>query len=762
MSNKPTTEKMKLIKFSFDIKLIMFLLLMAVGTVNSQTTLNKPEPAPNANLGSVSPWTAACASASFNEYFVNFTWGAPLVNSDNTFILELSDATGNFDTPVQLASDDTKNTNFGFDFIFALPTDTRGNGYKFRVRSTSPALTSPESDAFQMYYIDYDSPVLISKDGNGTIPPGGSIEICDGDTITLAPHNVSNAGTYQYNWYRSSTLLSEKGPSLTTSQAGMYNVEIDYGVECSGSANTLSNTIEITLGTRLDITINTPTKTALCSGETETLQASVSGLGHMYTWYKDNVAITTPTVDDDSYTIDASIVGFEGNYAVEISGTGVCLEQSAPITITNAGDFTITLGNSPNLVLLPSTTETLSVTSTASSPIYQWYKDGGAIVGETTSTLNIITTGIYHATVTQSGGACTSTTKNSEQTTVVAPTSFELVTDYATTYTSCENTSIALEVITINAVAADNSKTDVTTILLASLVYQWKKDGVAVSGETTNTISLTGISENGNYVLDATIDAFTLQSNTVPVQLLVNETLTIQGDGTVNCDPSNTINIDTTTDLSAATFEWFKDGISISTTDIAIVVNSPGTYRLVLDRGGCPLRSNEFVISPLDESLITLDTDENLVVPEGGSRIVRASGGTSYSWLDSNNIEISNTDSATFTEEGTYNLIANIVNCQIVRQLTVTFLDTFKVPNVITVNGDGINDQWIIPNSYSNDSEINIIIHNKQGKEVLNITNYANNWPQSSMSFPKQNMVFYYTIRNAQEILKQGTITVIR
>ena len=57
--------------------------------------------------------------------------------------------------------------------------------------------------------------------------------------------------------------------------------------------------------------------------------------------------------------------------------------------------------------------------------------------------------------------------------------------------------------------------------------------------------------------------------------------------------------------------------------------------------------------------------------------------------------------SMTFTDEGDYVLIATIGNCQIIRNINVTYLDTFKVPNVITVNGDGINDQWIIPNSYS-------------------------------------------------------------
>jgi len=116
----------------------------------------------------------------------------------------------------------------------------------------------------------------------------------------------------------------------------------------------------------------------------------------------------------------------------------------------------------------------------------------------------------------------------------------------------------------------------------------------------------------------------------------------------------------------------------------------------------------------------------------------------------------------TFTEEGAFLLIANIDNCEISRQITVVYLDLFNVPNVITPNGDGANDQWVIPNSYSKKQEVTVIIYDDRGVELVNQTSYQNNWPQSSMSFPKQNMVFYYVIKNASKILKKGTITVIR
>ena len=748
-------------KLSFKIK-YFFLTILLLGCMQlSAQVLNAPVAAPNQTPppGS-SPWDKACASGSFNDYWVNFTWSPPLVNGDNEFILELSDASGSFASPVELARDATKNTNFDFFIQFALPTDTRGEGYKMRVRSTSPAVIGTASVAYPMYYIDVNSGLTIRQQGN-TDFGDGTAEVCNGNSITLEVYNLPNANTYQYNWYRSGSPLTEKSQSITVSQAGMYNVEIDYGA-CSGSGNTLSNIIDVTTGASLGIAINPPAKTDLCAGETENLEANINNPSLTYTWFKDGTAI--PSSDNYIFTVDASVPGFEGDYQVEIFGPGACVERSSAVTITNAGDFTVTRDNPANVVVLPGQNETLSVTTSASSPTYQWYKDGSPIAGATSNNISVseTETGTYFARVSLSGGPCSSTSIDSETTTVVTPASFEVIIDYASTYAACTNNSIVLDVTTINAIDSGGGVTDVTASLISGFTYQWKKDGSPLSGETSASISLTDITENGSYEVDGNITTYNATSNSLAVQLLVNETLTINSTGLISCGPSEPITINTSTNLVGESFDWFKDGVNLNTTDIALTVTEPGTYQLQLDRNGCALPSNEIVISGLDPALITLDPSGTIVFPEGGSRTVTASGGDSYRWYDSNNTEMSTSSSVTFTEEGSYILIAAIGNCEVSRSLTVEYLDNFKIPNVITVNGDGINDQWIIPNSYSNKPDVNVLIFNSAGKEVLNEFNYQNNWPETSMTFAKQNMVFFYKIKDANEVLKQGTITIIR
>lgn len=729
----------------------------------SAQVLNAPEAAPNQTPpAGTNPWSAACASGSFNDYWANFTWSPPLVNSDNEFILELSDASGNFGNAVELARDDSKNTTFDFHFQFSLPANTRGEAYRLRVRSTSPAQTSPASVQYPMYYLDVNSGITIRPQGQADFG-NGTAQVCDGNSITLEVYNLPNANTYQYNWYRSGSLLPDKGPSITVTQGGMYNSEIDYG-SCSGSGNTLSNLIDVTSGSSLGIAINPPAKTALCSGETVSLDANIAGQGLTYTWFKDGVAITAPVVDGSSYTVDAGVAGFEGDYQVEVFGPGACVEQSAPVAITNAGNFTVSRDNPATVVVLPGQTAQLSISTDAPAASIQWYKDGSPVAGATFASLTVADTetGSYFARVSLTGGICSATSLDSETTSVVIPASLELEIAYTGAYAACSNTDIILEVTEIRAIDQGGSSTVVTADLLGNMNFQWFLGGTAVSGATSASISLTDPTENGDYSVSGSISGYSPASNTLSVQLRVNETLTIAGTGTTVCGPAEPITLSTSTDLTGVTFDWFRDGTNLNLASESIVVSTPGRYQLVIQRNGCPVPSNELTLSGLDENLITLDPGTDIRIPEGTSRSVNASGGDTYRWLNANNVELSTASSYSFTTEGQYLLIATIGNCEVARALTVSYLDTFRVPNVISVNGDGINDQWVIPNNYSGKPGVNVIIYNEKGEEVFNEYNYQNNWPASATSFPKQNMVFYYKIRDAEKVLKQGTITVIR
>ena len=744
----------------YGVILTLVMCTLLASTAQAQV-LNKPTAADNPNLAGNSAWTAACASASFNEYYVNFTWNPPLVNGDNEFILELSDSSGDFGSTTELDRATDKNTEFDFDFSFALPENVQGDNYRFRVRSTSPAVTSPESDTFSMYYIGYNSPILISQDASGVIPPGGTLEVCDGSAITIETHNVADANTYQYSWYRSGTLLSETSNALTVSQSGMYYVEIDYGVICSGSANTLSNTIEVVITSPQGVTINPPAQTTLCATETMTLDANISGMGYLYTWFKGSDIVSGPTVDASSYVVDGSVTGFEGDYSVRIEGAGICAEQSAAITISSAADFTVSRVNDANLVLLPGQEQTLTISTTAVSPTYQWFRNGIAISGEIAASLTASQAGTYYAEVTQNGGACTLPPKNSEETVLVLPDSFEVIIDYVGNYSDCSTDTVTLTVLQINALDSGGNRSDVTGSLRSAFSYQWLKDGASLPGLTSDELTLNDVSDNGFYTLEGSITTFNTTSNPLGIRLASDESLVISSTDLQLCD-GVTISLSTATDLSGETYSWTRDGSTISTTDTELIATETGIYQLSISSDGCPIQSNEIVITNFDASIVQIDAGDDIVFPQGESETVTATGASSFEWYDEGNNLLSNTDSVTLTDEGNYLLLASVGSCQISRNFRVSYRDNFEIPNVITANGDGINDLWVIPNTYSRNSEVSVIIYNEKGEEVINENGYQNNWPQSSVAFIKKNQIFYYKIKNDRETLRQGTITVIR
>lgn len=748
---------------SLSIKQHLLLVLLALlFTSMGAQTLNKPTPADNPNLPGNSPWTAACASNTFNEYYVNFTWTTPLVQSDNQFILELSDGSGNFDAPTTLATATDKNSTFNFDFSFNLPESTQGSNYKMRVRSTNPAKIGAESDPFEMYYIAIKTSLLISKNGDGNIPSNGEVEVCDGGEATLQVHNITNPENYTYNWYRSGTLLTEKGHLITTQTAGTYFVEIDYGTICSGSANTLSNTIKVTVGTAIGVAINTPTTTVLCQNETTTLSANISNQGLTYTWYKDDAAITTPTVDQDSYTIDTSNSDFNGSYRVEISGNGVCTERSEPIEITKAGAFTVTNNQETTLLLLPGTTQELSVTTTATAPLYTWFKDGTVISSATTNTLTVTTTGQYYVQITDTANSCANTVEQSETVTVVNPDSFTIKIGYDGTYTDCTVTSTVLKVTAINAIETDGTSTDVTEAMKNVFNYTWSLNASTLVGTTNETIAIASAAENGTYHVEATYDTFTATSNSLNVLLKPTQNITLESDALVTCNPTDVVKITPSIDVSGLAFSWIKDGATVNTSDPVLTTNETGTYELQVTIDGCTIASENLTISPFTNSLITLNVPTDVVFPEGGSRTLNASGGTDHKWFDTDNNLFSTTSEATLNRAGIYTLLVTIDGCEMSQQITVTYKDNFSIPNVITANGDGVNDQWVIPNTYANSAQTNILIYNDASEEVLNVFNYQNNWPSSTTTMRSTNAVFYYKIRTEEGVVKQGTITVIR
>ena len=705
-------------------------------------TLNKPVPY----------FTAPCITDSFNTFEVEFNWSPPLVNNSNEFILELSDGNGSFSSPTILSTVSNKNTSLTFEFSFSFPTSTRGENYKVRVRSTNPARTSPESDSFPAYYQNVRESLLVG-DENGN-PLFGEFYICDGSSFRLQVLNFP--GEASYRWFRNRNITPIAGANqyfLDITQPGFYYVEVDYGDFCSSS--TSSNEVGVQLDNLMGIAIEGPSNVEVCTGSSYELEANIDDSDLIYRWFKDGALQNTPGYLPE-FTL--STTDPQGVYTLEIENPGGCSETSAPVTVT-APNINVSIASASDVLLLPSESVSLTVSTNAQSPSYQWFKDNTAVSGATTPSLTISAPGVYKARVIQGTGCAVETFSN--EITVAFPQDFEIIVAAEAPYSECTQTEATLRIQTINAITTTTT-IDVTAQLINNFTYQWQLDGQPLSGAATSSLSLSDPSENGVYRVIAGLNAFTVTSNELPIRLQPNINPVITSDGDVSCNGATTITITSSITNSAYSYQWYLDNVQLPETGPVLNTNLTGVYKLGVRTDGCTVFSNELTINPFEESIVTVDAPERIVIAEGFAKTVTASGADTYAWFNQENAQISNTASVTLIEQGQYILRASVGECEVVKSFTVVYQDSFVVPNIISPNSDGINDLWVIPNSYAFKPDVEVFIYGPNGENVFRAVGYQNNWPESNLSYPVNKPVFYYKIVRGREILKQGTITLIR
>ncbi|MBE0649707.1 MAG: gliding motility-associated C-terminal domain-containing protein [Bacteroidales bacterium] len=124
----------------------------------------------------------------------------------------------------------------------------------------------------------------------------------------------------------------------------------------------------------------------------------------------------------------------------------------------------------------------------------------------------------------------------------------------------------------------------------------------------------------------------------------------------------------------------------------------------------------------------------------------------------------------TFPKTGTYNVYLHIFNqegCDTVYSNSVNVLpvDLF-IPNVITPNGDGINDYFVISqkgsdkplNSYFESSDL--IIFNRWGRIVYRSTNYQNDWNGGNLP----DGTYFYVLKckgyKDKSLVYKGSVTI--
>lgn len=558
----------------------------------------------------------ACPRANFNNFTLSISWTPPFPNGDNKFIVELSDANGDFgDNPIVLQTITNGNARSTIPSNFSFPATTQGKKYKIRVRSTSPAQekiayweidngggNKETGEEFEAFYQDITGRITVTPN-NVTLCPGHFQEL----KVSQLPGN-KKPENYKYKWYKqkpigstgSDQLLAENAPhTFKVSEAGTYYVLVEAGTKCSGSSNTRSANIVVSMSGNQTVTLSSSAP-AVCTNDSFTLTATPPIAGSTYYWYRGDTKIGETTAN--SYTV-AAPDNLAGEYYVQVGSGGDCDVQSNRVKISRLDNITASITTTGGNVLMPGKTRVFTASTTAQAPSYKWFKDGVEITGETGATYTANAAGKYKVEVTQ-GGGCAVTVSSAEHE-LTQPDNFKVSIKTKSAYEPCANDQVTLVISKIVAQVGANELT-VDPADYSFFTFQWKGNITGTYenvGTNSQELLLNKALDNGKYQLLISGGSYTAipASNEIDIKLRDPNALRINGGAPSLdfCDGSVTLTI-TTGANSDATYTWYKDNVQVAqgkgmttyNTDISGVF-----YVSVSDfYGGCPATSSSIVV----------------------------------------------------------------------------------------------------------------------------------------------------------------------
>lgn len=390
-------EKTTFLKFSYV--LVAFFMFSHIIKMEAQIVIGAPD----------LQFTQACANDSFNSFGVNFVFNPESgLSSSNQFIIELSGPEGDFsESNIVFTSNPGAISTSPASVNFSLPTNTAGEGYKVKIRSTHPETSSTPSAGFSAYYKIQDSPFTINDFiSTSHFCPGGSYLLTIDNPGTEGNDSPLQYPFLSFNWFKeinpTTSVFVAQGPTLSVNEEGVYFVETNYGTCTSDSFSNRVTVLEATSEDDVFATITSSLGNPFCAADGPTTLSTVQGSS--YQWYIDGNPIsgatnqTYQTIISGSYSVVVSFVSCQATGSIDLQ----------------TGDFTSSI-DVPNVNMLEAgDILVVSVTTDAINPEFQWLLDGEEILNATQSTFSVTEFGFYSVIVSQTN-ECNATNEHSFQ-----------------------------------------------------------------------------------------------------------------------------------------------------------------------------------------------------------------------------------------------------------------------------------------------------------------------------------------------------------
>ncbi|MEZ4796545.1 MAG: gliding motility-associated C-terminal domain-containing protein [Flavobacteriaceae bacterium] len=305
-----------------------------------------------------------------------------------------------------------------------------------------------------------------------------------------------------------------------------------------------------------------------------------------------------------------------------------------------------------------------------------------------------------------------------------------------------------------------------------TLTFNWYKE----TSPTTSVFVASGetlsVTQPGTYFVETDYGSCTSESfsNRVTVSEASSGNTTSSISSSLGNPYCSTQGATTLSAINGNSYQWYKDGEEISgATEQMLVTNESGFYEVSIDLGDCTasasidLENTGFTSSINVDDTNMIDEGETLMVT-----VTTTANTPEYVWyLNGTIITGANGYSYEATATGNYKVVVTqTVGCNASTEhnfaIVEPFPDVSNIPNLISPNGDNINDTWVIPQAYVSGTNTEVVIMDAYGKVVLKTNDYQNNWPQEEINFKHVNPVYYYIITTPNNNIKKGSITIIK
>jgi trimeric autotransporter adhesin len=478
----------------------------------------------------------------------------------NTFV-ELSDKNGSFANPILIGGVSLSTASGSFSV--SLPSNLIfGTNYKIRLFSYSPVAMSGESVAMTIGTVAdpdiwnrFNSPIRYN-----------SLYLCTGSTATIKTALTDTTGMV-FQWKKNGVNVVSGGnySKYVVNQNGDYTISITQGA-CPTVTSLPTYVYSLTGSTTTGL--NRSGDVIQCTGGSAILTMPYWSDNQTYQWQKNGQSISGANLR--TYTATQT-----GIYSVRV------VDGSCSITATSDA---LTFGSS--IILTPSLGasticstggQTFASVSPSYSPNlsnnYQWKRNGQNISGATSSGYTITQAGVYNAEVTQ--GGCTATSQGME---VKTSTTLDSIKIIQSPPGYCPS----------NYVNLNASSTG-----LGNVIYNWVKSGVTLSLSSGYTAT-----SNGDYTLTVAQGSCVTTSKPVTVNLATDKYIpflylngtssSVMRDTVYVCPNNTNIPLYVNNYSSGSTFEWFKDGVIISSaTTYYYYPSQRGTYYARVTNSSC-------------------------------------------------------------------------------------------------------------------------------------------------------------------------------